>query len=133
VMNTGSSGIVGANTGVRVSFLLLRPFFIQVVMIRYTHLIFYCSTIHSLSFQGEMGFVRVKTGSNLLGIESTVAWATLGTFTTDNNYPCGEGGAGCGGEEGDTNGPHRTHYYVDPSADVEAVQRKLKEGGHIMV
>mmetsp|Transcript_31225 Transcript_31225/g.57743 ORF Transcript_31225/g.57743 Transcript_31225/m.57743 type:complete len:372 (-) Transcript_31225:160-1275(-) len=84
-------------------------------------------------YWGEMGFVRVKTGSNLLGIESTVAWATLGTFTTDNNYPCGEGGAGCGGEEGDTNGPHRTHYYVDPSADVEAVQRKLKEGGHIMV
>lgn len=73
------------------------------------------------------------TGSNILGLESTVAWATPGQFTTDNNYPCGEGGAGCGGEDGDTDGPHRTQFYVDPSKDVEAVQRKLKAGSHIMV
>mmetsp|Transcript_36492 Transcript_36492/g.77816 ORF Transcript_36492/g.77816 Transcript_36492/m.77816 type:complete len:118 (+) Transcript_36492:103-456(+) len=84
-------------------------------------------------YWGEMGFLRLKTGSNLLGIESTVAWATLGQFTESNNFPCGEGGAGCGGEEEDANGPHRTRRYVDPSANVEAVQRKLKEGGHIMV
>lgn len=82
-------------------------------------------------YWGEMGFVRVKTGSNLLGIESTIAWATPGQFTTANNFPCGEGGAGCGGEEGNDNGPHRTQFYVDPSENVEAVQRKLSEGGHI--
>ena len=80
-----------------------------------------------------MGFLRVKTGSNLLGIESTVAWASIGQFTTDNNYPCGEAGEGCGGDGSGGDGPHRTQYYVDPSTNVEAVQRKLKEGGHIMV
>jgi len=84
-------------------------------------------------YWGEMGFLRVKTGTNLLGLESTVAWATPGQFTTANNFPCGEGGGGCGGEEGDTDGPHRTQLYVDPSTDVEAVQRKLTEGGHVMV
>lgn len=83
-------------------------------------------------YWGEMGFLRVKTGSNLLGLESTVAWATLGQFTTDNNYPCGEGGDGCTGGE-DKDSPHRTQFYVDPSVDVEAVQRKLKEGSHISV
>lgn len=82
-------------------------------------------------YWGEMGFLRVKTGSNLLGTESTVAWATPGSFTTAN-IPCGEGGGGCGGEDTD-NGPHRTQFYVDPSTDVEAVQRKLMEGSHVMV
>ena len=71
-------------------------------------------------------------GSNLLGIEESVAWATPGKFTTAN-IPCGEGGSGCGGKEGDAHGPHRTQFYVDPSTHMESVQRKLKEGGHIMV
>jgi cathepsin X len=73
-------------------------------------------------YWGEMGFVRVKTGSNLLGIESTVAWATSGQFTVANNFACGEGGEGCG----DDDLPHKTHLYADPSADIEAVQRKLR-------
>lgn len=72
-------------------------------------------------------------GTNLLGLESTVAWATPGAFTTAGNVRCGEGGAGCGGDEGDADGPHRNQFYVDPSTDVEAVQRKLREGGHVMV
>ena len=80
-----------------------------------------------------MGYVRVKTGSNLLGIESLIAWATPGTFTSENNIPCCEAGAGCGSDESDNNGPHRTQLYVDPSNDVAAVQRRLKEGGHVMV
>jgi len=84
-------------------------------------------------YWGELGFVRVLTGSNMLGIESAVAWATPGQFTVANNFPCGEGGAGCGGEEGDTNGPHRTQLYVDPSDDVAAVQRKLRDISHIAV
>lgn len=84
-------------------------------------------------YWGEMGFLRVRTGSNVLGIESSIAWATPGQFTTSNNYPCGEGGFGCGSGESDTHGPHRTQYYVDPSSDLAAVQRKLGEGGHVMV
>jgi hypothetical protein len=76
--------------------------------------------------------VIMVIGSNLLGIEESVAWATPGQFTVAN-IPCGEGGAGCGGEDGDTDGPHRTQFYVDPSTDVESVQRKLKGGGHVMV
>ena len=77
-----------------------------------------------------MGFLRVRTGSNLLGIESTVAWATPGQFTVANNFPCGEGGAGCGGSEA-AEGPHLTQFYKDPSTDVEAVQRSLREGRHV--
>jgi len=84
-------------------------------------------------YWGEMGFLRVKTRTNLLGLESTVAWATPGAFTTAGNVRCGEGGAGCGGDEGDADGPHRNQFYADPSTDVEAVQRKLREGGHVMV
>jgi cathepsin X len=82
-------------------------------------------------YWGEMGFFRIMTGSNLLGIEESVAWATPGQFTTANNFPCGEGGSGCGGKDGGT-GPHVTQYYVDPSTQIEAVQRKLVNGDHIM-
>eukprot|EP01082_Thalassiosira_pseudonana_P001825 g1295.t1 g1295 contig10:1799826-1801134(+) len=85
-------------------------------------------------YWGEMGFFRIKTGSNILGIESTIAWATPGKFTV-NNFPCGEGGAGCGGEEGDTNGPHATatQLYVDPSTNLDAVEASLAEGRRIML
>lgn len=84
-------------------------------------------------YWGEMGFFRVSTGTNLLGIESTVAWATPGTFTVENNFPCGEGGGGCGGNESDSSGPHRLEYYIDPSTNVEAVRRGLREGHHHML
>ena len=80
-----------------------------------------------------MGYLWVQTRANHLGIESTVTWATPGRFTAANNFSCGENSAGCGGKGEDTNGLHRTQFYVDPSTDVEAVQRKLKEGGHVMV
>mmetsp|Transcript_33640 Transcript_33640/g.68566 ORF Transcript_33640/g.68566 Transcript_33640/m.68566 type:complete len:342 (+) Transcript_33640:412-1437(+) len=83
-------------------------------------------------YWGEMGFVRVKTGSNLLGIESTIAWAAPGQFTVANNFPCGEGGAGCGGTEADK-GPHMTQLYEDPSLHVESVQRSLKDGTHFRI
>lgn len=55
-------------------------------------------------------------GKNLLGIESEIAWATPGEFTTDN-YPCDEDGKNCNGGGSQT--------YVDPSSDVEAMQRRL--------
>jgi len=66
-------------------------------------------------YWGDMGYVYVELGKNLLGIEGEIAWATPDTFTT-KNVPCDEDGANCNG----------THKYVDPSTDVEAVQRRLQ-------
>lgn len=82
-------------------------------------------------YWGEMGFLRLQTGRNLLGIESSVAWATPGQFTVANNFPCGEAGGGCGGEEDKTTGPHITQFYKDPSTDIAAVQRRLREDRHV--
>lgn len=64
-----------------------------------------------------MGYMRLELGSNLLGIESEIAWATPGLFT-ESNYPCDEDGKNCNGDGAQT--------YVDPSANVEAVQRRLE-------
>jgi cathepsin X len=66
-----------------------------------------------------MGFFRVELGKNLLMIESNVAWATPGTFSTVK-YPCSKGKDG-----GDTNCLAH-HEYVDPSHDLAAVQRRLR-------
>eukprot|EP00804_Cyclotella_cryptica_P006446 CCRYP_018069-RA/>CCRYP_018069-RA protein AED:0.11 eAED:0.11 QI:51/1/1/1/0.6/0.5/6/237/374 len=84
-------------------------------------------------YWGEMGFLRIQTGRNLLGIESSVAWATPGQFTVSDNFPCGEGGGGCGGDESNTNGPHVTQFYKDPSSDVEAVKRSLRDGLRVVL
>jgi hypothetical protein len=62
-----------------------------------------------------MGFFRVELGKNLLMIESNVAWATPGTFST-TNYPCFETNANCLAH----------HDYIDPSNDMAAVQRRLQ-------
>lgn len=59
--------------------------------------------------------MRIEMGKNLLGIESEIAWATPGIFTV-HNFPCSEDGSGC-------NHGHGT--YVDPSSDIEAMQRRL--------
>eukprot|EP00986_Skeletonema_menzelii_P012294 scaffold6719_cov152-Skeletonema_menzelii.AAC.4 len=83
-------------------------------------------------YWGEMGFFRLTTGTNLLGIESTVAWAIPGSFTVANNIPCGEAGGGCGGKASDDDGPHAQNY-VDPSSNIEAVKRGLREGHHHML
>jgi len=64
-----------------------------------------------------MGYFRIEMGNNLLGIEGEVAWATPGSFTV-NNFPCSEDGKNCHPNQG-------VQYYVDPSEDVEAVQRRL--------
>ena len=55
-------------------------------------------------------------GKNLLGIESEVAWATPKSWTVDN-FPCDEDGKNCNGSGSET--------YVDPSSNVEAIQRRL--------
>ena len=60
--------------------------------------------------------MRIAMGKNLLGIESEVAWATPGEFTVEN-YPCDEDGKNCNGGG--------SQSYVDPSLDVEAMQRRL--------
>lgn len=43
---------------------------------------------------GEMGFFRIIRGINALGIETSCAFATPGTWT-EINIPCGEDGTGC--------------------------------------
>jgi cathepsin X len=67
-----------------------------------------------------MGFFKVELGKNLLMIESNVAWATPGTFSTVN-YPCPKQDGG-----GDVNSCLAHYEYVDPSHDLAAVQRRLQ-------
>lgn len=43
---------------------------------------------------GELGFFRLKRGSNQLGIEDNCSWATPGSFT-EMNFPCFEDGSNC--------------------------------------
>mmetsp|Transcript_19107 Transcript_19107/g.27485 ORF Transcript_19107/g.27485 Transcript_19107/m.27485 type:complete len:355 (+) Transcript_19107:74-1138(+) len=69
-------------------------------------------------YWGEMGYIRLEMGKNLLGIEGEIAWATLGSFTVDN-FPCSEDGKNCNSNGG-------AHTYVDPSTNIAAVQRRLE-------
>jgi len=64
-------------------------------------------------YWGEMGYFRIETGHNTLGIESEVVWATPGSWT-ERNKACFENGENCSGE------------YTDPSNDLRSVVRKLK-------
>jgi cathepsin X len=45
-------------------------------------------------FWGNMGFFYVEKGKNVIGIESSCAWASPKDYTT-TNYPCYEGGLNC--------------------------------------
>jgi len=45
-------------------------------------------------YWGELGYARVATGKDWLGIESDNAWATVGSYTTINT-PCYEDGTNC--------------------------------------
>lgn len=69
-------------------------------------------------YWGEMGFFRIAMGQNVLGIESDVAWATPGQYTT-SNYPCSEDGTNCGPSRfvGET--------YIDPSNDIQSIHNRL--------
>jgi cathepsin X len=71
-------------------------------------------------YWGEMGFIRVEMGQNILGLEGEVAWATPGSWT-EVNFPCSESGDNC--NEGNKGG---VQFYTDPSLNVEAVQRRLQ-------
>jgi hypothetical protein len=72
---------------------------------------------------GEMGYMRIQAGKNLLGIEGEVAWATPGTFTV-HNFPCSEDGSNCliGDKPAS---PVGTQFYQDPSMNVAAVHERL--------
>ena len=45
-------------------------------------------------YWGEMGYVRVAKGKNVLKLESQCSWAVPGAFT-EANYPCYEDGTNC--------------------------------------
>ena len=79
-------------------------------------------------YWGEMGYMRLEVGKNLLGIEGEVAWATPGQFTV-HNFPCNEDGSNCVIK----NRPVvATQKFEDPSANVPALERRLlKTHGNI--
>mmetsp|Transcript_38711 Transcript_38711/g.81407 ORF Transcript_38711/g.81407 Transcript_38711/m.81407 type:complete len:117 (+) Transcript_38711:1-351(+) len=70
------------------------------------------------TYWGEEGFFRVATGKNMIGLESGVAWATPGSYTT-KNVPCSEDGKTCGGKANGTDGNKKMTFvgqkYIDPS------------------
>jgi hypothetical protein len=76
-----------------------------------------------LGHDAEMGYFRILAGFNVLGIETSIAWATPGYFTT-HNWPCSEDGKDCG-PMGAAAPLHDTQWYVDPSADLDVIQRRL--------
>ena len=55
-------------------------------------------------YWGEMGFYRIDRGNNSLDMESSCAWATPDTYTTQN-FGCYEDGSNC----------VSTKKYIDPS------------------
>jgi len=55
-------------------------------------------------YWGELGYFRIETGHDILGIESNCVWATPKAWT-ETNYPCDEDGGNC----------VTTNHYVDPS------------------
>jgi len=69
-------------------------------------------------YWGEMGFMRLEVGQNLLGIESEIAWVTPGTFTIDN-FPCAEDGKNCNSSG--------SQQYKDPSSDTAMIKKRLME------
>jgi cathepsin X len=81
---------------------------------------------------GELGFFRVEMGKNLLGIESNIAWAIPGQWTTmQNHYPCLKDGSNCkpnNNNNDNTVVAATTTTYVDPSrAPRTSVQRRLRQ------
>lgn len=71
-------------------------------------------------YWGEMGYMRLEVGKNLLGIEGEVAWVTPGAFTI-HNYPCAENGENCISD----NIGSATQFYRDPAHDIDAVYARL--------
>lgn len=66
-------------------------------------------------YWGEMGFFRIETNHNILGIESNVVWATPGSWTVKNKA-CYSSGANCDIE---------SEYYEDPSTNIARINRRI--------
>jgi len=84
-------------------------------------------------YWGEMGFLRVEMGKNILGLEGEVAWVTPGSWT-EVNFPCAENGANCNSGNGAGAGFGKTDgamFYKDPSNDLEAIQRRLQHDNRV--
>jgi cathepsin X len=82
-------------------------------------------------YWGEMGFARIASGKNMMGIEDHVAWVTPGTFTVKDYVPCSEDGAICGGKKqkfGPNHSPSKVtkgfvgQTYEDPSVVFTALK-----------
>jgi len=69
-------------------------------------------------YWGEMGFFRIETGHDSLGIELEVVWGTPGSWT-EQNTPCFENGANCQAT--------KTVMYKDPSLNLKAIKKRLKD------
>lgn len=67
-----------------------------------------------------MGYMRLETGKNLLGIEGEVAWVTPGAFTI-HNFPCAENGENCIVDDAG----FTTQFYQDPAHNIAAVHERL--------
>jgi len=76
-------------------------------------------------YWGELGFLRLEVGKNLLGIEGEVAWATPAGFSV-TNYPCSEDGANCDSKNHHADG-FKTQYYEDPSKNLAQIERRLSK------
>ena len=68
--------------------------------------------------RGELGFFRIETGHDSLGIELEVVWATPGSWT-EENVPCYESGGNCG--------PSSVQAYVDPSMDLDSISKRIQD------
>ena len=78
-------------------------------------------------YWGNMGYFNVLMGQNVLGIETKITWATPGNFTV-LNFPCYEDGSNCGVGGGDSDDSIvTTQTYIDPSHNIQAIQRRLKK------
>jgi cathepsin X len=64
-------------------------------------------------YWGELGYFRIATGDNQLGIEDNCSWATVDTFT-ELNFPCYESGDNC----------VKQTKYVDPAVKLASSQAK---------
>jgi len=73
-------------------------------------------------YWGELGYFRIMMGSNLLGIESGIAWATPGSWT-EINFPCAEDGSNCLSESATQ---MQSYFFEDPSNNIEQVRRRLQ-------
>jgi len=74
-------------------------------------------------YWGELGYFRIETGHNSLGIESEVAWATPDTWTILNKR-CYSSGSNC---HPSSPSYYSSEKYVDPSTNNRSYGKVLNE------